>query len=521
MTTSTNSPRGRAVDGYTIEMRYHYGYLTYLSPSWLRLALTACGIAFPQGWPLRYLELGYGTGVALNIHAAACPGEYWGTDANPEHADYARKLAAAAGTNVNALDLTFSQLIDHPGLPQFDIITAPGIWSWISAQNRAHVVELLARKLAPGGVFFLTYNAMPGMAPAIPLQRLLRLHADLACPDRDGYAQMEGSLRFASQLAATDSYFSAYPKIKKALEDISQTNAVYNIHEYMGHNWQPCFFAEVASDLQTAGLSFAGSAQFDPQIDDTETSPDVRAVLGAIDDPTLKETARDYLRNTTFRQDIFVKDPRRLDDAVRRALLAPQLFHLTRPADEIDLRLPPDEPGQAFALPKDRARVATGVLDALGKHERAMSAKELVGYLPSAMPIEDVIRALLDLMNLRVVLPVCNSPGMEARAACRRLNAHFRDEWLVGRGIYALASPVAEAGLHISTWHYAFELARTEGAEGVPTLMDRAKKLMTKHTDPDAPETGNEARQAVKALRAAILHGKSETIRRALEIEVS
>jgi hypothetical protein len=37
----------------------------------------------------RYLELGFGQGLTLNIHAAACPGEFWATDFNPVHASNA------------------------------------------------------------------------------------------------------------------------------------------------------------------------------------------------------------------------------------------------------------------------------------------------------------------------------------------------------------------------------------------------------------------------------------------------
>ena len=60
--------------------------------------------------PLRYLELGFGQGLSLNIHAAAYDGEYWGTDFNPTQAGNARELAAASGANVNVFDASFAEL---------------------------------------------------------------------------------------------------------------------------------------------------------------------------------------------------------------------------------------------------------------------------------------------------------------------------------------------------------------------------------------------------------------------------
>ena len=108
-----------AVDGYTIDTPYTYKYFPYLSPTWLHLACFALGVPFPERRPLRYLELGYGHGISLNIHAASCPGEYWGTDANQQHVEFTRALSAAAGSNIIALDVPFRDLPNHAALPFF------------------------------------------------------------------------------------------------------------------------------------------------------------------------------------------------------------------------------------------------------------------------------------------------------------------------------------------------------------------------------------------------------------------
>src|SRR5690349_12588894 len=69
--------------GYVTEVEYPYGYYKELCPGILRLACLKVGIAPPTAKPLRYLELGYGQGLSINIHAAAVEGEFWGTDFNP------------------------------------------------------------------------------------------------------------------------------------------------------------------------------------------------------------------------------------------------------------------------------------------------------------------------------------------------------------------------------------------------------------------------------------------------------
>src|SRR4051812_32308778 len=68
--------------GYVTEIEYTYGYYRELCPGVLRLACLSAGVAPPSGKALNYLELGYGQGLSLNIHAAANAGVFWGTDFN-------------------------------------------------------------------------------------------------------------------------------------------------------------------------------------------------------------------------------------------------------------------------------------------------------------------------------------------------------------------------------------------------------------------------------------------------------
>ena len=135
------------LDGYRCDLEYNFDYHRYISPAHLRLLALSRGIAFPDpsSRPLRCLELGFGTGVSMVMHSAACPGDYWGTDASPDHVRTARALADAAGTDVKLFPLSFADLLEHGGLPQFDVIVANGVWSWVSAANRAVIVDILDR----------------------------------------------------------------------------------------------------------------------------------------------------------------------------------------------------------------------------------------------------------------------------------------------------------------------------------------------------------------------------------------
>ena len=74
-------------EGYFTEGTYTYGYYRELSPVWQRFCLLANGYEIPEPGPdAVHCELGFGQGVSVNIHAAATPGRYIGTDFNPAHA---------------------------------------------------------------------------------------------------------------------------------------------------------------------------------------------------------------------------------------------------------------------------------------------------------------------------------------------------------------------------------------------------------------------------------------------------
>ena len=60
--------------GYVSELDYTHGYYREMSPLNLELAMLSRLQAHSVGRPLRYLELGFGQGLSLNIHAAANEG---------------------------------------------------------------------------------------------------------------------------------------------------------------------------------------------------------------------------------------------------------------------------------------------------------------------------------------------------------------------------------------------------------------------------------------------------------------
>ena len=146
--------------GYVTDLPYLPGYYRHQSPFHINLACLLGGVAGPNlqpGTPLSYLELGCGHGFGALALAVCNP--CWrvtGIDFNPAHIAAARALAAEAGiTNARFIEADLATLAEDVragDIPEADVATLHGLWSWVSDAVRAGIVRLLAAKIRPGGV---------------------------------------------------------------------------------------------------------------------------------------------------------------------------------------------------------------------------------------------------------------------------------------------------------------------------------------------------------------------------------
>ena len=402
-------------DGYGVRSGYTYGYYKQLSPSWLRLVALSRGIAFPAEESLRYFELGFGQGVSLNVHAAANPGEFWGNDYNETHVAFARRMAEASGAGVHLLADSFEQLAARRDLPQFDVVVAHGIWSWIAEPTRAAVLRFLDEHLAPGGLFYVSYNAFPGAASGIAAQRLIHgvmASGDPSLPESDRFEIAREHL--VDVAAAPGSHFDHYPKARERLEGILAGRASYLLHEYAGAAWKPELLCEVAAQLQQVGLEFCGSAYLEPE---TCERP-----LGATgqDDLVLSETLRDFREDRMFRSDLFVRRPQDSGPKASRDEVAGQLLALTAVPDLVDLS--PADPELA-----DNAEPVRALLDRLaGSAGPALPIRDLLPGAEQGSAHAQASQALSLALNRGLVHPARPGDIDTCREAAARLDRYVR-----------------------------------------------------------------------------------------------
>ena len=185
-------------EGYFTEGTYTYGYYRELSPAWQRFCLLANGYEISEPGPDSvHCELGFGQGVSINVHAAAVPGRYTGTDFNPSHARHANLLNNASGAKADLRDLSFAEMLESKDMPQFDSIGMHGVWTWISQDNQKKIVEFVRRYLKPGGVFYNSYNCFPGWAQNHPIRELLTMPDIYARSGNNAAERITNALAFA------------------------------------------------------------------------------------------------------------------------------------------------------------------------------------------------------------------------------------------------------------------------------------------------------------------------------------
>lgn len=448
-------------EGYFTDLDYTFGYYRELNPSMLRIACLAAGVEPPSTEPLTYLELGFGQGMSINVHAAASEGEFWGTDFNPAHASHAAALADASGAKIVVFDDSFEEFAARDDLPLFDVIALHGIWSWVSERNQAIIAELVRKRLRPGGILYVSYNCQPGWAPQMPLRHLMARHMEFAGTDNAGpVSKIDDALRYLRKVADAGAfYFQANPSLVQHVDNMERQSRNYLAHEYFNREWNVAHFSEVAERMHGAKLSFVTSARLLDNIDEYCMEPPARQLLAEIGHPILKQTVRDFVVNQRFRMDIFVKGPRRLSGLEWRHAWLQEMFTLTIPAPLITYKQ--QTPQGELELDE---RIYAPLIEFLASDNYAPKSVADICEAPgvASFDMRDILSAVLMLTGLNYAQPA-QAPSYRARTQCQALNLHLCQRALASDQVPVLASPILAGGKMVTQEHQMIILAIRAG----------------------------------------------------------
>lgn len=449
---------------------------------------------------MRYLELGYGQGFSLNAHAATDQeAEFWGTDFLPEQALNARTLALEAGLGTKTLNYSFAELDDiaRAGkLPAFDIIVFHGIWSWINKENQRHILNIIDTCLKPGGIVYVSYNAMPGRATLMPVRELMVLHTTRKSPGKDSLTQAREAAQFVQALEkAGAAFFGETPACQGFVKAMETQPSSYLAHEYLNQDWHAPYIAEIANDMTAAKCYFVTSSRPLEGLDLAQPE-NTLDILKAIPDAVSREMIRSFNLNQGFRTDIFLKPGSFLGEDEHKARINQAGFAMMAPLmpeRELAIRLPLDEEAN---LGKD---LYYPILEVLA--ENSYEPKTLA-FLHSHPRLEEMAYGqLLFCINILCgggyISLATPAPSEKTRAACQRLNRIQCEKTATGDLQDHLVSPVLGCAMWVAEHHQFFLLSLASGKKTPAALAKdtfaamqaQGKSLRSKNNSPQKPKS--------------------------------
>ncbi|MDP1964382.1 MAG: class I SAM-dependent methyltransferase [Reyranella sp.] len=477
-------------DGYVTDVGYTHGYYPELNPVRIRLALLNAGVAVPE--IATACELGFGQGLSINIHAAASNTHWYGTDFIAEHAAFARQLAAASGSDIDLYEDSFEDFASRTDLPPFDHIGLHGVWSWVSDRNRTVIVDFIRRKLKPGGVLYIGYNALPGRAAFAPVRHLLAEHVNRGEAGSRGIVErIDDAIAFSDRLLATDpEYVRDHPLILDRFKVLRESDRHYLAHEFFNRDWVPMHFATLAQWLEPAMVSYICSTDFTDHIDALKLTEAQRTLLGEIGDPVFRQTARDFILNQSFRQDYWIRNARKLSDPERTEAL-----HRTRVIATTDRPDLPFKLRAALALNKAGPGMAAydPILELLADRKvRSLGEiEQAVGH--KGLSLTQIVEAVTLIAGCHhVAVAQDEAATARARPHTDKFNAYAIASAHAGDDIDQLASPVTGGGIRVKRSHQLFLSALRQGRTEPDDWARQAAKVLA--AESDAARLGEQAR---------------------------
>lgn len=262
----------------------------------------------------RVLELGCASGGNLIPMAWHLPhAKFLGIDLSRPQVEDGRKLISELGlSNVELRQGDILALGEELG--ELDFVIAHGVYSWVPPAVREHLLALVPRLLAPEGLFYVSYNALPGWR----MRGMLRDILLYACRDASTPAERLDAARAAlerieSATTGLDALSARY--LKAEIKSLRDAHPSYLFFEYLAEHNQAFLFSEFAADIERHGLRYICDTDLRTLFPSTYGDK-VDSTLADIEDGFELEQWLDFVTNRNFRQSLLCRDDAAIDDEI-------------------------------------------------------------------------------------------------------------------------------------------------------------------------------------------------------------
>jgi len=285
----------------------------------------------------RVLELGCATGGNLIPMAWYQPqASFLGIDLSANQIRQGQSLIDRLG--LSNIELRQGDILELGNeLGEFDYIIAHGVYSWVPAQVREHLLQLSRSLLKPAGLFYLSFNALPGWRMRGMLRDILRF----ACR---GIEQVEQKLEAAyTALTRLEQSLAELPALsaRYLLEEIKylrSAHASYLLFEYLAEENNPFLFSDFLNDMDRHRLRYLCDTQLSFLFPSTFGSTVENALADITDDMELEQWL-DFVSARNFRRCVLCRDDAKPADELSLDAFADFSFGCDlAPPQRVDLR---------------------------------------------------------------------------------------------------------------------------------------------------------------------------------------
>ncbi len=280
------------------------------------------GLAAAPVATARVLEIGGGDGVNMIAMAAAYPqAQFHNFDLSAVAISRGNALIRAAGLTNIVNEVGDIMVAAQAMQGQYDYVITHGVYAWVPPPVRTALMALIARVLAPEGVAFVSYNALPGGHMRQAIRDLMFHHLqgidDQAARLKRAYEVLEDFARprpdERTVVAALRDV--ARPMLRQHPETL--------FHDELSGEWHPQLLSDVVAAAKAVGLGFLNEASAPMVYDGLPGTDD--------DDPTVVHKAQttDFGSTVFFHQTLLVRAGRHPARRLDPARLAP-LYVSTR-----------------------------------------------------------------------------------------------------------------------------------------------------------------------------------------------
>jgi SAM-dependent methyltransferase len=230
--------------------------------------------------------------------------------------DRAEELVKKGCSEIAQLGLKNIELIAadiqsyEPQPAAFDYVICHGVYSWVALEVQQRILEIGKKALAPHGVFFVSYNTLPGWRQRGVVRDIMQVGSALSA-DQSERGRYEAAMRLLATVAGESGSVPAY--VREAAQRLTDSEPSYVVQEFLGEHNTALLFSDFMRHAHAHGLQFLSESRV-VMMSSEDVSPAMKVLLESLgDDLTMHEQVLDLVRNRTFRETLLCHDSANLN----------------------------------------------------------------------------------------------------------------------------------------------------------------------------------------------------------------